>query len=73
MRSEIAEPVRDKQKLAELLPLVRQIFQLHEAGRSYAEQLKQVSRIAGRIVDVPMVKYAFGTGDDEYFARRLLG
>lgn len=72
MRPEIAEPVRDQQKLAKLIPLVHQIFQLHESGRSYAEQLKQVSRIAGRVVAVPMVKYAFGTGDPEDFARRLL-
>ncbi len=72
MRPEIAEPVHDQQKLAKLLPLAQQIFQLHETGRSYAEQLKQVSRIAGRIVDVPAVHYAFGTGDPEYFARRLL-
>lgn len=72
MRPEIAEPVRDQQKLAELLPLAQEIYQLHEAGCHYAEQLKLVSRIAGRIVDVPMVKYAFGTGGPEYFARRLL-
>jgi len=72
MRPEIAEPVCDQSKLKKLLPLAEEIFQLHEAGVSYAEELKQVSRIAGRIIDVPMVKYAFGTGDPEYFARRLL-
>src|SRR5690349_5243752 len=72
MRPEIAEPVRDQQKLAKLVPIAHKIFQLHEAGLGYAEQLKQVSVIAGRIVDVPMVAYAFGTGDPEYFSRRLL-
>src|SRR4051812_2479795 len=72
MRPEIFEPVRDPQKLTELLPLAKEIYQLHEAGLNYAEQLKLVSRIAGRIVDVPMVKYAFGTGSPEYFARCLL-
>ena len=72
MRPEIAEPVRDQRKLAKLMPIAQHIFQLHEAGLGYPQQLKQVSRIAGRIVNVPMVKYAFGTGDPEYFARRLL-
>jgi len=72
MRPEISDPVRDQERLSKLIPLAHQIYQLHEAGFSYAEQLKQVSRLAGRIVDVPMLKYAFGVGDPEYFARRLL-
>jgi hypothetical protein len=72
MRPEISDPVRDQECLSRLIPLAHQIYQLHEAGLSYAEQLKLVSRLAGRIVDVPMLKYAFGVGDPEYFARRLL-
>jgi hypothetical protein len=72
MRAEIADPVRDQSKLRRVLPLARDIYRLHEAGLSYAAQLKEISRIVGRFVSKPMVKHAFGTGDPEYFARRLL-
>src|SRR5690349_15048833 len=72
MRSELAEPIRDQEKLQRLLPLAEQVFLLHEAGLSYAEQLRQISYLVGRTVDVPTVHHAFGAGDSEYFARRLL-
>jgi len=72
MRTELAEPIRDQQRLQRMLPIAEAIFQLHEAGKDYASQLEEVSRIAGRVVDIPTVLYAFGTGDAEYFARRLL-
>lgn len=72
MRPEIAEPVRDQNKLRQLIAIAEKIYELHEAGQSYSAQLKQASRIAGRIIDIPMVKYAFGVGNPEYFARRLL-
>ena len=72
MRSELAEPIRDQERLRKLLPLAEQLFLLHEAGHSYADQLKQISRIVGRIVDVPTIHYAFGSGDSEHFARHLL-
>jgi hypothetical protein len=72
MRPEIAEPVRDQNKLKVLAPLMQQIYQLHEAGLGYVEQLKQASRIAGRVIDIPMVLYAFGSEPSEAFARRLL-
>ena len=72
MRPELAEPIREQEKLRTLLPLAEEIYHLHEAGLPYTEQLKQVSRIAGRIVGVPEVKYAFGTYPSECFSRRLL-
>ena len=72
MRSELAEPIREQDKLQRLLPLAEQIFQLHEAGRPYTEQLKKASRIVGRIIDIPTVHYGFGSGESECFARRLL-
>jgi hypothetical protein len=72
MRPELAEPIRDHEKLRRLLPLAEQIYALHEAGGPYLEQLRQVSLISGRIVDIPMVLYAFGAHRSECFARRLL-
>ena len=72
MRPELAEPIRDQPRLQKLLSLAERIFQLHEAGVDYKPELKQASRIAGRIVSVSMVLYAFGAEDAECFARRLL-
>lgn len=72
MRADLAEPVKDQVKLRQVLPLAEEIYALLEAGQPYDTQLKQVSRIAGHIVDKPTVLYAFGAGTPEYFARRLL-
>jgi hypothetical protein len=72
MRPELAEPVRDQERLRRLLPIAEEVFRRHQAGQDYAPLLRQISRIAERIVDVPTFLYAFGVGDAEYFARRLL-
>ena len=72
MRSHLLEPVRDSDRLAELLPVATEVFRLHEAGRTYANELQRLSRIAGRIVGPFAVDTAFGSGDPEYFARSLL-
>lgn len=72
MRPNLLEPVRDQHKLAELLPLTQKVFLLHEMGHSYANELKQLSRIAGRVVGPFSVDTAFGSGSPEYFARSLL-
>lgn len=72
MRPELADPVRDQAKLAELIPIVEEIFSLHEAGMAYESQLRHASRITGRIIDKAMVLYAFGTAGPKDFARRLL-
>jgi len=72
MRSELVNPVGDSKKFKLLLPKIQQIYCLHESGANFDAQLKDVSRLAGRIVDVPMVLYAFGSGNAESFARRLL-
>jgi hypothetical protein len=72
MRPELMEPVQDQEKLRQLLPLAEEVFRLHEAGQSYAQQLKEISRLAGRIVGQHAVLAAFGTADHEYFARKLL-
>lgn len=71
MRSDLLEPIKDQAKLRRLLPLAEDILRLHEAGRSYTEELKKLSLTAGRIVGRPDVLAAFGSGDGEAFARRL--
>ena len=64
--------MRDQAKLADLAPIVEEIFVLHESGVAYESQLRHASIVAGRIVDKPMVLYAFGTAGPKEFARRLL-
>lgn len=71
MRLDLLEPVKDQAKLQRLLPLAEEILRLHEAGRGYKEELRTLSRTAGRIVGEPDVLAAFGSGDAEGFARRL--
>lgn len=72
MREELLNPSIDNKKFKLLLPVIQEIYWLHESGSNYDAQLKNVSRLAGRIVDVPMVLYAFGSCNAESFARRLL-
>src|SRR5687768_14360464 len=63
MRSELLEPVRDLAKLRQLLPIAAEVFRLHEAGRSYSKQLKEISRLTGQIVGEHAVLAAFGSGN----------
>jgi hypothetical protein len=72
MRPELLDPVRDQTKLQKLLPLTEDVFRLHEAGQSYAEELKAISRLANRIVGKYDVDVAFGCSSPEDFARELL-
>jgi hypothetical protein len=72
VRPELVDPVRDQAKLADLAPIVEEIFSLHESGIAYESQLRRVSKIVGRIIDKPIVLYAFGTAGAREFARRLL-
>lgn len=72
MRPELLDPVRDQAKLQKLLPLAEDVFRLHEADQSYAEELKAISLLANRIVGKYDVDVAFGCGSPEDFARELL-
>ena len=49
MRPKLRDPV-DQDKLSQLLPLTNVVFQLHESGREYVEELKHISQLLGRIV-----------------------
>lgn len=70
MRPELRDPV-DQHKLQQLLPLTTTVFHLHESGRGYAEELKHISRLLGRVVHQFEVLSAFGSSDAGGFARRL--
>lgn len=72
MRPEIADPVPDQAALVRVLPLAEQIYRLHEAGQNYGQELNAVSALVGRVVKTTEVLYAFGVGEPEYFARKLL-
>jgi hypothetical protein len=72
MRSSIADPIQDQVKLRELLPVAERVFALHEAGANYDAELRALSRLLGRVVGQSEVNATFGTGDAEYFARRLM-
>ncbi|MBN3785854.1 hypothetical protein [Burkholderia sp. Ac-20353] len=70
MRPELRDPV-DQNKLQQLLPLTTAVFHLHESGRGYVEELKQISRLLGRVVGQIDVLGAFGSTGADGFARRL--
>jgi hypothetical protein len=70
MRPKLRDPV-DQDKLSQLLPLTNVVFQLHESGREYVEELKHISQLLGRIVSQIDVLGAFGSTDADGFARRL--
>lgn len=70
MRPELRDPV-DQDKLHQLLPLTTAVFDLHERGSDYVEELKQISRLLGRVVGQIDVLGAFGSTDADGFAMRL--
>lgn len=70
MRSELRDPV-DQNKFQQLLPLTEAVFHLHESGRGYVGELKQISRLLGRVVGQIDVLGAFGSTGADGFARRL--
>ena len=70
MRSQLLDPA-DQNKLSQLLPLTKMVFQLHESGREYGEELKLISRLLGRVVHRFEVLSAFGSSNADGFARRL--
>src|SRR5688572_19726826 len=72
MRPSILDPVSDKATLRELLPVAERIFRLYEEGADYARELKVISRLVKRIVGPLDLHAAFGSGDSECFARKLL-
>jgi hypothetical protein len=72
MRPNLVDPVQDQAKLRELLPLTERVFSLHEAGLSYDAELEAISQLLGRTIEQLDVYGPFGSGDSEYFARRLL-
>lgn len=70
MRPELRDPV-DQDKFQRLLPLTETVLHLHETGRGYAEELRRISRLLGRIVSQADVLAAFGSVDADGFARQL--
>ena len=70
MRSELITPF-DPYKFERVLPLIEAVYGLHEAGQEYAEELKQLSLLIGRVVGKVDVLGAFGSIGADEFAKRL--
>jgi hypothetical protein len=70
MRSELTTPF-DPCKFERVLPLTEAVYGLHEAGQEYAEELKQLSLVIGRVVGKVDVLGAFGSIGADEFAKRL--
>lgn len=70
MRSELITPF-DPCKFERVLPLTEAVYRLHEAGQEYAEELKQLSLVIGRVVGKVDVLGAFGSIGADEFAKRL--
>ncbi|MEB0058731.1 hypothetical protein [Variovorax sp. LG9.2] len=70
MRPQLSDP-EDQDKYRQLLPLTDAVIRLHEAGEPYSTELKQMSRLLGRVVGEADVLAAFGSSDADEFARRF--
>lgn len=55
----------------QVLPLTEAVYGLHEAGQEYAEELKQLSLLIGRVVGKIDVLGAFGSIGADELAERL--
>lgn len=72
MRPHLFDPVVQNPALPAAQDLAREIYSLHEAGASYAAELRQLGLLAGRIVSLQQVMGAFGSIDPEMFAQKCL-
>jgi hypothetical protein len=70
MRPELITPF-DACKFERVLLLTEAVYGLHEAGQEYAEELKQLSLLIGRVVGKIDVLGAFGSIGADEFAKRL--
>lgn len=70
LRSELITPF-DPCKFERVLPLTEAVYGLHEAGQEYAEELKQLSLLIGRVVGKIDVLGAFGSIGADELAKRL--
>lgn len=70
MRTELVTPF-EPLRLQKLLPLTEAVYQMHENKCEFAEELKQISRLVGRVVGRIDVIGAFGAIGPDEFAKRL--
>lgn len=70
MRPELHNPVATS-RFQQLLPLVETVFHLHETGCKYEDELRQISRLLGRVVGQIDVLGAFGSISAGDFASQL--
>jgi len=65
-------PTLDDHRRARAIDLAAQIYALHEAGRSYHEQMQALSNVTGQSVSSADVDGAFGCMSAEDWAQDLL-
>ena len=72
MRECFLDPVASHPALHDAEALARKIYQLHEAGAKYSDELQRLSKLSGRIISLGHVFGAFGSITPETFARKCL-
>lgn len=72
MRPHLFDPVAANPSLPAAQKLARDIYALHEAGATYAAELRELGLLAGRIISLQQVMGAFGSIRPETFAQKSL-